>query len=270
MPLVRHIGRRALGALLLAPLLSACVARASVAEKKASAVPTPTIAAAFSSAPEVAASPPPRSSIVFAPTPIGSGDGRAAAPRPNMDDKIVAVPIFSTALDDNWTLTHSWSMTYQTETAVSGEGKITAIGVIPRAEYASLFFTLKPTSTEVFSRSKVLGVSFRLNGGSDSIAKDALVVAITGSNKYRYWVDGDTSVQVEGRVTDGSPLFPETRLYYLGINRSIPPHTWIEVIRWLEGPYDPDYSYVTGFYIKNDAAFLQKFYIDQVSLLLAR
>ena len=32
--------------------------------------------------------------------------------------------------------------------------------------------------------------------------------------------------------------------------------------------YDPDYKYVTGFYIKNDAGFLQTVYIDDVNLLM--
>ena len=41
------------------------------------------------------------------------------------------------------------------------------------------------------------------------------------------------------------------------------------IFLWLdELEFEPDYEYVTGFYIKNNEGFLGTFYIDQVSLLV--
>jgi hypothetical protein len=75
-------------------------------------------------------------------------------------------------------------------------------------------------------------------------------VTVLGSNSYTYWVEDDISVK-----SIYEPVFSETRLYYLGVNRTIPPNTWVKVELWLdERIYDPDYRYVTGFYIKNEAS----------------
>ena len=66
-----------------------------------------------------------------------------------------------------------------------------------------------------------------------------------------------------------NPTFSETRLYFLGINRDIPPETWVNVEVWLDDlQYDPIYEYVTGFYIKNDEGFGQTFYVDAVRIIM--
>jgi hypothetical protein len=67
----------------------------------------------------------------------------------------------------------------------------------------------------------------------------------------------------------GEPAFSETRLYYLDINRTIPPDTWVLIEMWLdELAYEPDYEYVTGFYIKNNEGFAQTYYVDDVQLIM--
>jgi hypothetical protein len=120
--------------------------------------------------------------------------------------------------------------------------------------------------TQTYPYSAVLGISFWLNSGADTLNTDALVVTVLGSNDYGYYLPNDKSV-----VTDAKNFFSETRLYYLGINRSIPPNTWVPIVLWLDSlPYDPPYKNVTGIYLKNDASFRQTFYVDQVELLLAK
>ena len=53
------------------------------------------------------------------------------------------------------------------------------------------------------------------------------------------------------------------------IKRAIPPNNWVEVVVWLDDRiYDPDYTNVTGMYIKNDQGFLDTFYIDDIKLLV--
>ena len=48
------------------------------------------------------------------------------------------------------------------------------------------------------------------------------------------------------------------------------PDTWVELVVWLDDlPYDPDYTYVTGLYLKNDKVFQQTVYVDRVALLIA-
>jgi hypothetical protein len=94
---------------------------------------------------------------------------------------------------------------------------------------------------------------------------------VLGSNSYTYWLANDTSVPTDTTVTVEAPLFSETRLYDLHINRAIPPGTWVQVVVWLDDLiYDPEYTYVTGMYIKNNKGFLNTFYIDQVNLLMKR
>jgi hypothetical protein len=101
-----------------------------------------------------------------------------------------------------------------------------------------------------------------LSSGADYISNTDLAVTVLGSNEYPYWVDGDNSVQNEI-----SPVFSETRLSFLDVNRSIPPDTWVQVdVPIHKLIYDPDYTYVVGFYIKNDEGFISEFFIDDIEL----
>lgn len=56
-------------------------------------------------------------------------------------------------------------------------------------------------------------------------------------------------------------------LAFLGINRSIPPETWVLIELYPEDrEFDPPYDFFTGFYIKNSLGFVQPFYIDRIEL----
>lgn len=182
--------------------------------------------------------------------------------------------IYDDELDRNWSIEQSvetqvnlWDNRYwfqrfePTQDRTSGA---TAITVAPQADYGTLFFTVRPESDTVYERQKVLGVSFWLNSGNDGIATDELAVSVVGSNELPYWSATDRSV-----FPENVGAFSETRLYFLKVNRTIPAHTWINVVVWLDDlEYDPVYRYVTGFYIKNDVGFRSTYAVDQVVLLM--
>ena len=140
-----------------------------------------------------------------------------------------------------------------------------SIAFTPEADFTSLFFAVREDAETFFRAENVIGVSFWLNGGDDLIALDELAVSVIGSNKYPYWNPDDTSVKFPQGET-----FSETRLYYLGLNRSIPPDTWVEVYLPLDILiYDPVYNNVVGFYLKNDEGFRNTIYLDNVRLILS-
>lgn len=227
------------------------------------AAPTPTVSPLFDAAASVA-------TAVPAPSPTDRPGSAALVALPTPDNRIEDAIIYSDTLDAGWELGQSWATTVDPdETAYIRSGK-KSLAVTPTDNYGGLFFTLRQGTTP-YERERVLGLSFWLNAGDGEIETGDLAVTVLGSNAYPYWVENDQSVAPAGRVTDDSPLFSETRLYYLGINRTIPPDTWVEVILWLdERQLDPDYTYVTGFYIKNSEEFRQTFYVDDVHILLMR
>jgi hypothetical protein len=192
-------------------------------------------------------------------------------PRPAPSELIAEIPIYHANLDGNWSLEHSRGITYTlSSTAYQRDGS-PALAVTPLQDYGVLDLTLRPEASVAYRRDQILGVSFWLSGGDNLIRISDLAVTILGSNAYPYWVADDDSVKIEGRVTEEMSLFSETRLYYLGLNRSIQPNIWVEVIDWLdERKFDPEYTYVTGVYIKNDSGFRQTFYLDRISLLVEK
>jgi hypothetical protein len=85
-------------------------------------------------------------------------------------------------------------------------------------------------------------------------------VTIVGNDAQPFWT---------APTDEDNASFSETRLYYLGVNRSIPPHTWVNIVVWLDKLlYDPSYTFVTGIVIKNDVAIRNTYYIDQISVLM--
>jgi hypothetical protein len=181
---------------------------------------------------------------------------------------LTIVDVYSDTLQPGWSLKQSFQTDYdlkQTEYVDNGRY---AIEASPKVAIGTLFFTVNKGSP-AYRHSDARGVRFRLSGGSEAIANDALTVAVVGSNAQPYWVADDNSVKIEGRVTQELPLFPETRLYYLDINTAIPAGTWVDVVVWLDDlQYEPEYTYVTGFYLKTERDVLPVFYVDQVQLLL--
>jgi hypothetical protein len=186
-------------------------------------------------------------------------------------EQIAAISLFDDALNADWSAEHSSNVKYEVAAKAFVHGGKNAIMVTPTDDFGQFFLTVRKGAQKIYPRDRILGISFWLNGGANSIATSDLAVTVTGSNQYTYWVADDTSVQVDTPVTADTPLFPETRLYYLHINRTIPPDTWAEVILWIDDQvYDPDYTYITGMYIKNDKEMLNTYYVDDVDILVQR
>jgi hypothetical protein len=242
-------------------VLAACGTPAQ-ADQNVAALPTPTVAGLFHPVTPTSVAPIGTQTEPTHPVPTAV-PAATATPQP-----LKELPIYDEQLRKNWSLANSDGMTFALDEAhVVSSGKVAA-KITPTKDFGMLFFTVRKQSNEEYLRKQVLGVKFWLNSGPNGIRTSDLAVTVVGSNDFPYWVNDDTSVKVTGRVTQDLPLFSETRLYFLGINRDIEPNTWVEVDLWLDdNQYDPDYTYVTGIYIKNDKGFRGPFYIDRVSLI---
>jgi hypothetical protein len=173
------------------------------------------------------------------------------------------ITIFDAALNPEWMTVEDKVTINSGFTGFAFNGK-NSISITPKADFGSAYFVLSPNAKTAYTRDRVLGFSFQLNGGDSSITTSDLAVAIIGSNQNPYYVAGDNSV-----TSDNTPVFSETRLYYLKINHTIPPNTWVEVTDMIDDlQFDPIYKYVVGFYIKNSQGFMSSFYIDDVKMLM--
>jgi hypothetical protein len=180
--------------------------------------------------------------------------------------RVISLTIYDEKLDPNWTFDFSRGMEIDPADTTHPHTGTKSIAIVPLQDYGTALLSVRQGVTQTYPYSAVLGISFWLNSGADTLNTDALAVTVLGSNDYGYYQPNDKSV-----VTDAKNFFSETRLYYLGINRSIPPNTWVPIMLWLDSlPYDPPYKNVTGIYLKNDASFRQTFYVDQVELLMAK
>lgn len=253
-------------------LLSACTSISPQPTAVPPNIPTPTLSSLFRDPPTPLAGAPttlpthappqPSAKITSSPTPSVPAPTRTA-------DQVAAISLYSDALNADWSAEHSSKVKYDVASTALVHGGEKAIMVMPTDDFGQFFLTVRKDAQKIYPRDRILGISFWLNGGANSIATSDLAVTVTGSNQYTYWVADDTSVKVDTPVTADTPLFPETRLYYLHINRTIPPNTWIEVILWLDDQvYDPEYTYITGMYIKNDKEILTTYYVDDVRLLV--
>ncbi len=199
----------------------------------------------------------------------GQLSGNAAlTPRPTRalpaGNRIVEVPIYNEDLDPNWTLDNSQGMKYDLKDTSRPVSGTVDLAVTPQQDYGTLLFAVKEGSARTFPYEQVVGVSFQLNSGDDALNPDDLAITILGSNDYTYWVKDDKSVPVNDQQ-----FFSESRLYYLQINKPIPPKTWIPIEILLDNlPYDPNYKYITAVYVKNNAGFLRTVYIDALSVLV--
>ena len=180
-------------------------------------------------------------------------------------ENLVSLSIYDDSMDSNWEIKNSQAMSYELEIDTYTHAGDNAMIIAPTDAYGELYFTVSEDADREFLRDEVVGISFWISGGEEFIGTSDLAVSVVGSNEQPYWVAGDESVE---NPDGGDPTFSETRLYYLGINRDIPPDTWINVEVWLdELRFDPLYEYVTGFYIKNDELFMQPFYVDDVRII---
>jgi hypothetical protein len=190
------------------------------------------------------------------------GESTASGPTPVASE--VEVTIYDEFLASDWTVEYSAGMRYDLADVTRFQSGALCLSVTPQQDYGSLFFTVRESAEQPYPSERVLGVRLWLNSGAGEIAPEDLAMAVVGSNASTHYTPDDSSVDLGA---DG--FFSETRLYYLGLNRAIPADTWVEITVWLEDlPFDPDYAYVTGVYVKNDAGFFQTFYVDDVALIL--
>ncbi len=178
----------------------------------------------------------------------------------------VRFTIFNESLNNNWSLEKSYGMEYDPNSQIAAYQGRRSLELRPTEGYGKFSFTVKEGSEEVFLRDEVLALSFWVYSEEDFIDNQDLLVRVKGSNEYAYWVDDDNSVE----LTDPSrPLFPSTRLIYLGIQDTVPVGTWVNVEVWLDDLlFEPEYEYITGITIINDEDYDRTFYIDNVQLIL--
>lgn len=143
-----------------------------------------------------------------------------------------------------------------------------------------LLFTVKKSAERAYLHDDILGISFQMTSPDGIIGVDDVAMTIIGSNRNRYWVEGDDSVRnvaspnLPGRLRDDaisntySDVYPETAIQYLYVARAIPQNSWVPVSNYLpERVFAPDYKYVTGFYIKVDQFFRGRILIDDVRVI---
>jgi hypothetical protein len=175
--------------------------------------------------------------------------------------------LFDDALAQGWRLSSSDDVRVDprsTEAAIEGDR---SIAVTTRRSYGEVLFTVQEASPISYLRRDIIGFRFQLYSGEDTIGFGELIVSVLGSNEFRYYVQGDESVAYTGRVTEETPTFPETRLYFLDINDAIPPGTWVEIYYDIDAQNSPDYTYITALRIRNDEVYRGTFYIDNVEIL---
>ncbi len=197
------------------------------------------------------------------PAPIVEPFQTSSANLSGVETRIVS--IFDNELNANWQMLNSERTTVDVMNEEYVYAGTKSIKITPQEAFGTAYFVVRSDSTQTYPRDKVLGLEFKLNGGKNPIQTKDLGVTVLGSNDYNYFVAGDHSV-----TSAMDPVFSETRLYYLGINETVPPDTWVDVVLWLnDRQYDPVYKYVTAFYLKNDEGFQFPYYIDDVHLIMA-
>ncbi|MBK8988837.1 MAG: LysM peptidoglycan-binding domain-containing protein [Chloroflexi bacterium] len=200
-------------------------------------------------------------------TPRPTSAPRATVPPPTRDISSLNTEsfiIYDDALNEDWVVQDNPDAEVDLASTTQVHAGRKAIAFTPLVDFTTLFFTIEPEAERSFPYEETVGFSFWLNGGDDYIEFNELAVTVTSSNDFAYWRPDDTSVQFpEGEY------FSETRLYFLGINGSIPPNTWVQIYVWIDNLiYDPVANYVTGFYIKNDEGFYNTIYIDDLEIIM--
>jgi hypothetical protein len=196
-------------------------------------------------------------------TPSSGSASISITAQPGSVERLTEIAIFKGTLNAGWTLSNSKAVTY-TIGAAHGISATAPLAWTPQEDYAMFYFALTPQTRQVFARKQTVALRLWLNGGDQSIDPTDLALTILGSNAYTYTVAHDKSVPVTDKMN-----FMETRLGELGIQHTIPANTWVEVEVVLDQLlYDPDYKYVTGFYMKNDVGFRHTVYLDNIRLVV--
>ena len=215
----------------------------------------------------------------------------AIVDEPDLELGTAVITIYDDELHPNWTAQAAADMELSLESVSNVHEGIYALSVGPllddgepsfqgRPETTSLqdsplFFQVQPETTEWYRREQVVGVSFWLYSGMNEIAPGAFNLVVTGSNIQPYWAENDTSVGDSNDIL----TFSGTLAYSLGLERPVPRATWVRV----DVPFDtlvfdpdrddalidePEYEYVTGFYLMSDDEELRTIFIDEVELIM--
>lgn len=172
--------------------------------------------------------------------------------------------VFDDHLYPGWSLAQSWDMAIDAANQQPVRCGSHSLRATPLKANGAMFVT-NADPARAYLRDDYQALRFMLHGGEKGLTLEDLAVTVLGSNARPDFDPNDDSVEVD---EDLGPFFSETRLYFLGFNRGIPPDTWVTVEVVLdELPYDPDYTYITGFYIKNDEAYRGTFYVDDIALI---
>ena len=221
----------------------------SILFHKGDATQTPTLNPDNPTQATPSATPKPTNQIT--PTTVGSGI-------------IAQSAIFSDTLNADWILDNSWGGKWSLDSAVNTPEGHKSVSYKPSEDFGALFFSVQKSTSHAIPRKQTMGISFRLNPGDLPLGADQLAVTVVGSNDYTYWLKGDSSVT----SLNNGQIFSETRLYYLNVNRALPPNTWTEITVWLDKlQYDPMYDNVTGIYLKTDRGVQNTIYVADVTLL---
>jgi hypothetical protein len=254
-------------------LLAGCASLKPQLPVEQTNIATPTIAPVFRDSPTKIPGPSLIATVEAQPSPtsLASTAPAVAATPASAAAQLDTIVVYDDALNADWSVEQSDKMRYDLASKAYVHSGARAISITPAGDFGRFFLTVRRDARKTYPRDQILGIGLWLNGGANTIATSDLAVTVVGSNQYSYWVADDTSVKIDTPITADSPLFSETRLYFLHINRAIPPNTWVEVIVWLDDLiHDPYYTNVTGLYIKNDKGFVHPFYVDDVQLLVQR
>lgn len=176
--------------------------------------------------------------------------------------QLITSTVYADRINPNWSLVADPEMHVDPANTTHAHSGTASIAMSPKSDFSKLSFVVNQKSDQAYLQDQVISISFWLNSGNNTVILSDLFVNVLGSNAYPYYVENDNSVP-----TDVDIDLQETRLYFLGLNRAIPPETWVQVIANLDNlTHEPVYKYVTGFYIKNDAGFLRTVYIDDIEV----
>jgi hypothetical protein len=255
-----------LNMVLSAALLAGC-AGAATANVEFTPKPTPTTHILFDTLPTVDVLPvrgevnrPGGSEVASTPsamkTTVSSNSPEDTTAQPERKSREIVV--YDERLHANWNVFSVDGMSFYLNSQVAAYTGNYSIEAKPNAPRSRLYFTVREGANEVYTREKVAGFSFWLYSGDEELSLHDLAVTGIGSNVYPYYQQGDLSAEKERP-------YEETFLVFLGFNKNIPPHTWVEVQVWLNDMlYDPEYEYFTGFYLTNRFVFNRTFLVDNV------
>ncbi|MCA9996296.1 MAG: polysaccharide deacetylase family protein [Anaerolineales bacterium] len=203
------------------------------------------------------------------------------------NERLLVANVYSDEVEGDWTLSGSPNSDWVEQDSSQPHLGDYALAAKLSRPGDSLLFHVAEDAQGQYHRDHVYGFGFWLYSGAGEIAPDDLSIIVAGSNVYPYWRADDDSLDGQEVLT-----FSGRRLYGLDFSRPLPPNTWIQVEILLdELSYDPlyltenqattttdptqtdfiidpNYEYVTGFYIEAVGGLSQTIYLDDVQILL--